>query len=348
MNERLRLPHTPTVDAIKEALEERLKETKVLSAASEDFVLLTGMSNPELASEVASLLGLDLDMPISLFADGEPHVQIKHNLRNRDVVILQSTSTPVAEHFMQLVLMVDAAKKASGKKVTAVLPYYGYGRQDRKDSPRVPISAATAARLLAEAGVDHIMTLDLHSEPTEGAFKGPWDNLPAIPALKPIIEDWELKNLVVVSPDEGGVKRANAYGRLMGSHGLAIIYKERDFTKENQSEVQAMVGKVGGKNCVIVDDMIDTGGSLIHAAEVLFGHGAASVRVAATHGIFSRDAITRLDSSPIEQIVVTDTIRPPKILKHSSKFQVVSVAPIIAQAILSNQTGESISESLYP
>lgn len=309
----------------------------------ENLVLLSGRSNPKLAHDIAGHLRLELQEPVKRFADGEPHIQIPKNLRSRNVVIVESTSPPAGEHFMDLLFLGDAVKRASGRNITAVVPYFGYARQDKKSMPREPISAAKAARTL-EKGIDHIVTVDLHSEPVMGAFSGPWDNIYAFPAFLPFLEEWHSDDMIIVSPDVGGVKRAEAYAKRLGAPGLAAVYKTRDYSSENSMEARGVMGDVAGKDCVFVDDIIDTAGSLVSAAELLIDEGAKSVRAVATHGVLSEGALKRLNDSVFAQVVITDTIQQPEEVYESPKITVVSVAELLADAIRANETGESLSE----
>lgn len=310
---------------------------------SEDMVLLSGRSNPRLARDIAQHLGMELQEPVSMFDDGEKRVHIQHNLRNRDVTIVQPVYKD--EHIIELVEMADAVRKASGEKITAVIPHFGYQRQDKKDKPRVPISAALMARLYEEAGINHIITMDLHNEAIEGAFTGPWDNLYASNIIIPAIQEWQLDNPMIVSPDAGSLKRTQAYANRMRL-GMASIYKDRDYSSHDRSEALGLMGNVEGMDCVIIDDLISTGGSIINAADMLIQRGANSVSAAATHGVFPPGARIRLMNSPIQSIMVTDTIPQSNVLRMVPKFQVVSVAPLLADAIRLNHTGESLSEHL--
>ncbi len=323
-------------------------DPELLSQLPNSLVLLHGNSNAELADKISGLLRSSTDNPVGKpFADGETNTHIRQNLRRRDVAIIQSTSAPKAtEYFMEIAMIADAAKRAASGKITAVIPYYGWGRQDRKDRPRVPISASLVSDMLVTAGVDSFITVDLHAPQTQMSVRLPWDNVPATPVLLPTIENFPCDELTIVSPDLGGSTRASGYARVIGTN-FATIQKERDYDVKNESRAIGINGDIEGRDCVIVDDMIDTAGSVIHASELLLKNGARSVRVVATHGVFSAQAIANLSDSDIEKIVVTDTIRQNSKVRRSPKFHIVSVAPIIAHAIYSNQTGGSISEKLF-
>jgi ribose-phosphate pyrophosphokinase len=314
--------------------------------ATEDFILLTGRSNPKLAESVGKILKTEVTCPISVFSDGEIRIRIKPNLRRRKIFLIQPTSAPVNDHIMEMVFMADAAKRASAVEVTAVIPYFGYARQDRKEMSRVPISSAAVSSLLVNAGVDRILTVDIHSEQMEGSIKEPWDNLYGSYSLLPVLKSRKLKNLVIASPDKGGVLRATGYAKLLQAEGIAIAYKQRDIMVNNVSDTLEMIGEVKDKDVLLVDDMIDTAGTIVHAANYIKKKGARSVRVAATHGLFSGDALKKITDSAIEEMVVTDTIKPREDVLKNKKITIVSVAPLLAEAIRRIKTGESISKSL--
>jgi ribose-phosphate pyrophosphokinase len=315
---------------------------------TDDVVLLTGTSNPQLARTIAKILKKEKQFtePISFFSDGEIRVKIPHNLRQRHVIIVQSTSSPVNDHIMELIFLIDAAKRSSAREITAIIPYFGYSRQDRKEMPRVPISAAVIANIIERAGVDRIVTMDIHSEQQQGFIHAPWDNLYGSYALLPLIKKMKLSNVVVASPDKGGVTRATAFARLVNAEGIAIVFKDRDLELSNRSEAMNMIGEVKGKDVLLVDDMIDTGGTLTNAANLIKERGAKSVRAAAVHGIFSGKAIENITNSALEEVLVTDTIALSEELKNHPKIRVVSVAPLLAEAIGRIQTGESLSRDL--
>lgn len=310
------------------------------------ITLLSGTSNPKLAQDVGSLLDLEVLHPITKFADSEIRVVIPKNLRRSHVFIIQPTSPSVNDNLMELLLMIDAAKRASVNEITAIVPYFGYSRQDRKDRPRVPVSSALIVEMIKSAGADRMVTVDIHSEQQQGFFDGPWDNLYGSFCLVPEIKKRNLKNLIIASPDKGGVSKAVYYARVLQSEGIAIVYKERDVSTMNKSEALDMIGDVKGKDVLIVDDMIDTAGTLTNAADLIFKKGAKSVRAAATHGLFSPPALERIEKSAIKELFITDTILVKEDVQKSKKTKVITVAPLVAEAIKRIQSGESISEGL--
>ncbi len=315
---------------------------------SNGFVLLTGTANLPLAKDIAKILGKDVDETVTVFSDGEKRIIIPENLRRRAVFIIQSTSTPVDENIMELLLMIDAAKRSSAAEVTAVIPYFGYSRQDRKDRPRVPISASLIARLIEFSGADRILTVDIHSDQEAGFVGIPFDNLYSSYALIPEIKKVFASNLVVASPDKGGVTKATFYANLLDADGLAIVYKERDVMKKNESHALDMIGEVNGKDVLIVDDMIDTAGTICGAAKLFKSRGAKSVSVAATHGLFSGSASEQIKNSPIDKIFVTDTVPVRKDMLDNPKVKIISIAKLLAEAISCIYNGDSISEKLIP
>ncbi len=320
--------------------------TTIAQSKLEDFIILTGSANPELAESVGKILHTEVTCPISVFSDGEIRIRIKPNLRRRNIFLIQPTSAPVNNHIMELVFMADAAKRASASEVTAVIPYFGYARQDRKEMSRVPISSAAVSSLLVNAGIDRILTVDIHSEQMEGSIKQPWDNLYGSYSLLPVLKKRKLKNLVIASPDKGGVLRATGYAKLLQAEGIAIAYKQRDIMVNNVSDTLEMIGEVKDRDVLLVDDMIDTAGTIVHAANYIKQKGARSVRVAATHGLFSGDALKKIADSAIEEMVVTDTIKPREEVLKNKKITIVSVAPLLAEAMRRINTGESISKAL--
>lgn len=312
----------------------------------ENFVLLTGRSNPVLARKIAKILGHELFEPVTIFSDGEIRIKVPENVRRRHVFILQPTCPPVNDSLMELVFMVDAAKRSSADEVTAIIPYFGYSRQDRKEMPRVPISASVVAGILENTGTDRIVTLDIHSEQQQGFIKGPWDNLYGSFSLIPELKKRKLKNLVIAAPDKGGMARATGYARLLGAENIALVYKDRDIAVNNKSNTLAMIGDVKGKNVLMVDDMIDTGGTVVHAAEHIKKSGAKKVIVCATHGLFSGDAPEKFKSPSIDEVIVTDSVPLRDEMKNNKKVTVVSVAKLLAGAIERIETGESLSRDL--
>ncbi len=303
--------------------------------------IFTGNANPELAQEIGQVLGMELGRAmIRQFADGEIYLQIQENVRGADVFIVQPTCTPVDRHLMELLLMIDALKRASAERITAVLPYYGYARQDRKDKPRVPISARLVAALLETAGADRLLTLDLHAAQIQGFFDIPVDHLFATPVLIEYFKSLNLPDMTVVSPDAGGVERARAFAKRL-SAPLAIIDKRRE--EANVAEVMNVVGQVDGRNCLLVDDLVDTGGSLVKGAEALMEKGAASVSACATHAVLSGDAVDRLQNSCLREVVFTNSIPLSKEAKASSRIKSLSVAGLLAEAIRSIHEETSVS-----
>jgi ribose-phosphate pyrophosphokinase len=274
------------------------------------------------------------------FADGETYLQIQENVRGADVFIIQPTCTPVDRHLMELLLMMDALKRASAGRVTAVLPYYGYARQDRKDKPRVPISAKLVASLMERAGADRILTVDLHAAPIQGFFDVPVDHLFAMPVLIDHYKAEKIPDLTVVSPDAGGVERARAFGKRLNSP-LAIIDKRRE--EANVAEVMNVVGDVQGRHCLLVDDLIDTAGTLVKGAEALLEKGAASVSACATHAVLSGPAVQRIEESEIREVVFTNSIPLSKEAKKSSRIHSLSIAPLLADAIRAINGETSVS-----
>jgi len=302
--------------------------------------LLTGTSNQNLAKEVSEYLNIPLsDAIVSRFSDGEVRVQINESMRGEDVFVIQSLCPPINENIIELLLILDAIKRASAGRITAVIPYYAYARQDRKDKPRVPISARLLADLITVAGAQRVVVVDLHSPQIQGFFNIPVDNLHALGVLYDYLKDKvDSSNTVVVSPDAGGVERARLLANKIGCP-IAIIYKRRP--EPNVAEVLDLIGDVRGKRAIIVDDIIDTAGTVCAASELLLSKGAIRVDVVATHGLLSGPAVERLRKSPIEEVVITNTI--PAEHKNLEKLKVVSIAPLIGEAIRRIHEGESVS-----
>src|SRR3990167_1173978 len=284
------------------------------------FVLLTGTANLKLAQDIGKILGKEVHETITVFADGEKRIIIPENLRRRYVFIIQPTCPPVDANIMELLLIIDAAKRSSAAEVTAVIPYFGYSRQDRKDRPRVPISASLIARLIEFSGADRILTVDIHSEQEPGFVEIPWDNLYSSYSFLPQLKKYFGSNLVVASPDKGGVLKAAFYADLLDADGVAIVFKERDVMKKNESKALDMIGDVRGKDVLIVDDMIDTAGTICEAAELIKEKGAKSVSTAAAHGLFSDPAIEIITNSPLNKIFIADTVPLRKEVLDNSKF----------------------------
>ena len=305
-------------------------------------VLFTGNANPVLAQEIATHLGVELGQAsVGRFSDGEVTVEIRQNVRARDVFVVQSTCQPVNEHLMELLIMVDAMKRASARRITAVIPYFGYARQDRRPrSTRVPISAKVVANLLETVGVERVLTMDLHADQIQGFFDIPVDNIYASPVLLADVKGKRYPNLVVVSPDVGGVVRARALAKQLGCD-LAIIDKRRPTA--NVSEVMHVIGEIEGRNCVIMDDMIDTAGTLVKAAEVLKERGARSVYAYCTHPVFSGPAVERIGKSALDEAVITNTIPLSDAAKANTKIRQLSVAFLFAETIRRISDGESVT-----
>ena len=305
-------------------------------------VLFTGNANPALTREIASTLAVDLGKAkVSRFSDGEVDVEIQQNVRARDVFVVQPTCAPTNEHLMELLIMVDALKRASARRITAVIPYFGYARQDRRPrSTRVPISAKVVANLLETVGVERVLTMDLHADQIQGFFDIPVDNIYASPVLLSDLQSKAYPNLVVVSPDVGGVVRARALAKQLGSE-LAIIDKRRPAA--NVSEVMHVIGDIEGRNCVIMDDMIDTAGTLVKAAEVLKERGAKRVYAYCTHPVFSGPAIGRIDGSQLDEVVITNTIALSAEAQGCKKIRQLSVAFLFAETIRRISDGESVT-----
>ena len=305
-------------------------------------MVFTGNANPTLAAEIATHLGIEVGAAhVGRFSDGEVTVEINQNVRARDVFVVQSTCAPTNESVMELLIMVDALKRASAERISAVIPYFGYARQDRRPrSSRVPISAKLVADLLQTAGVARVLTMDLHADQIQGFFDIPVDNIYASPVLLGDLRTKNYEDLIVVSPDVGGVVRARALAKQLGCD-LAIIDKRRP--KANVSEVMNVIGDIDGRNCVIMDDMIDTAGTLVKAAEVLKARGAKKVYAYCTHPIFSGPAIERIaQGEALDEVVVTNTIPLSEAGRACKKIRQLTVAPLIAETIQRIASGESV------
>ncbi len=300
--------------------------------------LISGTSNMEFAEQIAGYLHTPLsDTLISRFSDGEIRVQIRENVRGSDVFVIQSLCTPVNDNIMELLLILDALKRASTHRITAVIPYFAYARQDRKDQPRVPISAKLLADVIQKAGANRVLTVDLHSAQIQGFFDIPVDNIYALPVILDYLRKLNMDNLVVVSPDAGGVVRARALANKLGA-GLAIIYKRRP--APNVVETLDVIGDIEGKNAIIIDDIIDTAGTIVAAAKMLKDKGAKSIMAACTHPVFSGPAIERLKNSDIEKVIVTNTI-PTK--EEFDKLVTLSVSNLVGEAIKRINIESSVS-----
>lgn len=305
-----------------------------------NLVILGGNSNPELCREICDTLETTPGkVEVGRFPEGEIRVQIQQNIRGRDVFILQSTSTPPNDHLMELLVLVDAARRASASRITAVLPFFGYARQDRKDRPRVPITAKLIANLITVSGADRVLTMDLHANQIQGFFDIPVDHLYSINVLGEYFLRKRLKNLTVVSPDVGGIKMARAYAKRLNAD-LAIVDKRRE--SDRKTQVMHIIGTVKDRNVILVDDLISTGGSLVGAARALKKAGALDVYATVVHPVLADPAVSRIRESDLKELVVTNTIRIPK-EKRISKIHVLSVAKLLAEAIQRIHTNESVS-----
>lgn len=301
--------------------------------------LITGNANPELAQSIAKELGMELtEAQIGRFSDGEIQVKVFDNVRGTDCFIIQPTCAPVNENIMELLIIADALKRASARRITAVIPYYGYARQDRKAEPRVPITSKLIANLIAIAGIDRVLTMDLHARQIQGFFDIPVDHLYASPVLLKYFKGLKLNNPIVVSPDAGGVERARAFAELLNAD-LAIVDKRRP--RPNEADIMNIIGDVKGRNAIILDDMIDTGGTLTKVADAIKNAGAIKVYAAASHGVLSGEAIEKIKKSSLEEVAITDSIIHKKDLP---KIKILSIAPLLAEAIKRISNDQSISE----
>jgi len=307
--------------------------------------LVAGNSNPRLAEAIAAYLKTPLAKAVvRRFADMEIFVEIQENVRGTDVFIIQSTSYPANDHLMELLIIIDALKRASARRITAVLPYFGYARQDRKPGPRTPISAKLVANLITHAGADRVLTLDLHAGQIQGFFDIPTDNLFAAPVMvRDIRQRFELANVIVVSPDVGGVVRARGLAKRINAP-LAIVDKRRE--RPGESEVANVIGEVEGGTCILVDDIVDSGGTLLNAADALLEKGADSVYAYITHGVLSGGAVARINNSNLKELVITDSIQPTEAVTASANIRVLSIATLIGEAI-SRTAGEESVSSLF-
>ena len=313
--------------------------------SKDKFDLFTGTANPELANEVSKILGIPLSAAdVGYFSDGEIKVQIEDNVRGHDTFIIQSTCTPQNKNLMELMLLADALKRSSASRITAVVPYYGYARQDRRiRSARVPISAKVVADMFSSVGIDRVLTIDLHSESIQGFFDMPADNVYASKLMVDDIKDNnERKDIVLVSPDVGGVVRTRAIAKLLDDSDLAIIDKRR--AAVNQSEVMNIIGDIEGKVCIVPDDIIDTAGTLCNAANALKEKGAKAVKAYITHPVLSGPAIKRLEKSDIDELVVTNSIPLSQEAQKCSKIRVISLGSTIAECIKRLSSEKSLSE----
>jgi len=312
---------------------------------SKRMMVFTGTANPELSEDVARHLGIELgNVKIRQFANGEIYVRFLESVRGAHVFLIQSVTRPVNDSLMELLIMVDAAKRASAETITAVIPHFGYARQDKKSAAREPITAKLVADLLTTAGVERVITMDLHQGQIQGFFNQPVNHLTALPILADYFESLNLENCCIVSPDVGRAKACKKLADMLGS-SLAIMHKGRP--EHNVAEITHVIGDVAGKTCIIADDMIDTAGSVTEGAKALMNKGATAVYVTATHGIFSPPAYERIEASPVVEVVVTNTVPVPEERRHG-KIRVLSVAPLIAASVDNVFNDESVSELFDP
>jgi ribose-phosphate pyrophosphokinase len=306
-----------------------------------ELIVFSGRAHRRLAREIAAFLNLPLGkVKLENFSDGEIYCQLDQNVRGSDCFVIQPTCTPVNENLMELLIILDAIKRASAARVTAVLPYYGYARQDKKDAPRVPITAKLVADLISQAGADRVLTMDLHAAQIQGFFNVPVDHLFAAPVILEAIRDLDLENPVIVSPDAGGVERARAIAKRLNA-GLAIVDKRRP--KPNQATVMHVIGDVRDRPVVILDDIIDTAGTLVHTVNALAEKGASRIFAAGVHGVLSGPALERIEEAPVEQILITNTTPVEEKLETCSKLRPLSVGTLLGQAIQRIHQNSSVS-----
>ena len=308
--------------------------------------VVAGNSNRPLAEAISQYLKVPLaKSQVRRFADMEIFVEIQENVRGQDVFVLQSTSFPANDNLMELLILIDALKRSSARRITAVIPYYGYARQDRKPGPRTPISAKLVANLIERAGADRVLTLDLHAGQIQGFFDIPTDNLFAAPVMvRDIQERYGTDNLVVVSPDVGGVVRARGLAKRIEAP-IAICDKRRE--RPGESEVLNVIGAVKGKRCILIDDIVDSGGTIVNAAEALIAKGATEVVAYITHGVLSGGAVSRIQASRLKSLVITDSILPTEAILAAKNIRVLPIAPLIGEAILRTSREESVSSLFY-
>jgi ribose-phosphate pyrophosphokinase len=321
------------------------KLTQLQSEDEKMIKIFAGRSNPLLSQEIAKELGMELGkLKIKPFADGELYVQIQESVRGHEVFLIQPTCPPVNENLMELLIVLDALKRASAKTINVVMPYYGYARQDRKAAGREPITAKLVAKLISEAGADRVLCLDLHSEQIIGFFDTLVDHVHASPVLIDYIKRFiGTDNLIIVSPDVGGVARARAYAKRLDDAPIAIVDKRRMHDKQNVIEVMNVIGEVEGKVAILIDDLVDTAGTMCKAAELIKEKGATKVYACATHGVLSGPAFERIEASCIEEFIITNSIPLAPLWIQSKKMKQVSIAPFIAEAIRRIHTGDSVS-----
>ncbi len=308
------------------------------------MMVFSGGANEPLAREVAEDLGIRLgEMERSAFADGEIYVRPMDSVRGADCFVIQSHSKPINDHIMEQLITIDALKRASARRITAVVPYFGYSRQDKKVRPREPITARLMADLFMQAGADRLVSVDLHSGQLQGFIHKSWDHLTALPIIADYLAESLNGSTTVLSPDAGGVKRAERYAKRLDAD-VAFVYKRRDPVSHNESAALSMSGEVEGRHVVIIDDMIDTAGTVCNAAEMVRYQGALSVRIAATHGIFSEPAVDRIKNAPIEEVIVTNTLPVDPDIQALDKVKVLSISPILAETLHAIFLDSSVSE----
>jgi ribose-phosphate pyrophosphokinase len=333
---------TATEKKAQMSTDEKSERKPQRSRVDDKFKIFCGTANEPLADEVCAFLGLVRGQAqVTRFSDGEAYVQIQENVRGADVFVLQPTCRPVDEHLMEILLMMDALKRASARRITAVIPYFGYARQDRKDKPRVPISSKLVADLLTTAGADRALIVDLHAPQLQGFFNIPVDHLFASPVLVDYFKRLNLPDLTVVSPDAGGVERARFFAKKMDS-ALAIVDKRR--VEMNVAEVMHVIGDVNGRTCLVIDDLIDTAGTLVKTAAALVENGATTVYACASHPVLSGPAVQNISGSHIREVVVTNTIPLSEAARNESKIKVLSIAGLIGRAIQSIHEETSVSK----
>src|SRR5436190_2510782 len=320
----------------------KARQEASMSAKNGSIKLVAGNSNPALAQEIAQGLGLQLAKAVvRRFADMEIFVEIQENVRGSDAFIIQSTSFPTNDHLMELLIITDALRRSSARRITAVIPYFGYARQDRKSGSRTPISAKLVANLITQAGIDRVMTLDLHAGQIQGFFDIPTDNLFASPLMVRDSKDrLDLSKVMVVSPDVGGVARARGLAKRINTP-LAIVDKRRE--RAGESEVMNVIGEVAGHTCILIDDIVDSGGTLVNAAEALLKQGAKAVHAYISHGVLSGGAVARITASQLKELVITDSIQPTEAVRVARNVRVLSIATLIGEAIGRTAAEESVS-----
>src|SRR6266478_3574010 len=313
-----------------------------MAGANGAIKLVAGNSNPRLAEAIAARLRTPLAKAVvRRFADMEIFVEIQENVRGADVFVIQSTSYPANDHLMELLIIIDALRRASARRITAVVPYFGYARQDRKPGPRTPISAKLVANLITNAGADRVLTLDLHAGQIQGFFDIPTDNLFAAPVMvQDMRQHFDANNLIVVSPDVGGVVRARGLAKRIDAP-LAIVDKRRE--RAGESEVMNVIGEVSGRTCILIDDIVDSGGTLVNAADALIEQGAKNVYAYITHGVLSGGAVARITASQLKELVITDSIQPTEAVRVAVNIRGLSIATLIGDAIGRTAAEESVS-----